>query len=499
MLRHFSLALFLALAVAAWAEEPAVQLLLPSRKLELRSTFEVRFAAEMVAAEQVGRPADVSPLVFNPPIEGRFVWLSTRSGTFAPTQPLPLGTKFKISLRPGLKDGAGNSLKAKLLDMAETPPMRVKGAHSLGDTDLGNASIVPRFLVLFNANVKAAAAAKYCRFEDASGNRIAARVEQASDPSRFERTFPSWESDDQTLSAWSGQPDPDAKTGAEDSESEETAGENAVKKTGPARENILFIAPVKPLPSGNDWRLVLDAGIPATEWRATLPQRKEIKIGTVKPFTVQEVAAEGNRVDGRRLLLQFSKALSPEITPDTIGRWIKVEPAPRNLKAVVDDLGVTLRGDFSLGVKYRVSVAAGLPASQPTAMASAFSKDLVFEKYDSRLYFQDFAAHQYSRGTRQLRLLAVNVPRVRVSAKLFTGEAVPVAVKAFDKYEERPEDSDESYTRIDAEALPGKVIWEKEFAPDGAVDSEQTVPLNWDEIVGTNSGGLVLFTAEVID
>ncbi len=61
--------------------------------------------------------------------------------------------------------------------------------------------------------------------------------------------------------------------------------------------------------------------------------------------------------------------------------------------------------------------------------------------------------------------LRVNVPRVRVSAKLFTGEAVPVAVKAFDKYEERPEDSDESYTRIDAEALPGKVIWEKEFAP----------------------------------
>ena len=85
-------------------------------------------------------------------------------------------------------------------------------------------------------------------------------------------------------------------------------------------------------------------------------------------------------------------------------------------------------------MKYRVSVAAGLPASQPTAMASAFSKEVIFEKYESRLYFQDFAVHQYLRGTRQLRLISVNVPRVRVSAKLFTGEAVPVAVKAFDKY-----------------------------------------------------------------
>ena len=110
-----------------------------------------------------------------------------------------------------------------------------------------------------------------------------------------------------------------------------------MKKAGPARENVLFVAPVKPLPSGKDWRLVLDAGIPAAEWRATLPQRKEIKIGTVKPFAVQEVAAEGNRIAGRRVLIEFSKSLSPEVTPDNVGRWIKVEPAPKNLKAAVED------------------------------------------------------------------------------------------------------------------------------------------------------------------
>ena len=397
MLRQISLVLFLALGASVWAEEPAVQLLLPSRKLELRSTFEVRFAAEMVPADRIGKPSDVSPLVFEPPLEGRFVWLSTRSGTFAPARPLPLGTKFKISLRPALKDRAGNLLKAKLLETAETPPMRVKGVHAIGHIDVENAPIVPRLLVLFNANVKAAAAAKFCRFEDASGNRIAARVEQANEPGKSERTFPSWESDDRTLSAWSAQSEPEAKTETEDSESEETVDEGATKKAVAGRENILFIAPVKPLPSGQDWRLVLDAGIPAAEWRTTLPQRKEIKIGTVKPFAVQEVAAEGNRIAGRRVLIEFSKALSPEVTSETIGRWIKVEPAPKNLRAAVEDVHVTLRGDFSLGVKYRVVIAAGLPASQPTAMASAFSKEVIFEKYESRLYFQDFAAHQYLR------------------------------------------------------------------------------------------------------
>src|SRR6476660_1226293 len=105
-----TLALFLALGLSLGAAEPAVQLLLPSRQLELRSTFEIRFAAEMVATEQVGKQAEVSPLVFDPPIGGRFVWLSSRSGSFAPAQALPLGTKFKISLLPSLKDRAGNLL-----------------------------------------------------------------------------------------------------------------------------------------------------------------------------------------------------------------------------------------------------------------------------------------------------------------------------------------------------------------------------------------------------
>ncbi|MCA1659997.1 MAG: hypothetical protein LC642_05600, partial [Verrucomicrobiaceae bacterium] len=55
------------------------------------------------------------------------------------------------------------------------------------------------------------------------------------------------------------------------------------------------------------------------------------------------------------------------------------------------------------------------------------------------------------------------------------------------------------YYRVDVESLGGKVVWEKEFAPGGPVDSDQVVPLNWDEMVGQNRGGAVLFTAESLD
>src|SRR5205085_7134901 len=84
MIRSFWLALGFFLAASALAEDHAVQLLLPSRQLDPSSTFELRFASEMVPADQIGKPAPVSPLLFSPAVEGQFVWLSTRSGTFAP-------------------------------------------------------------------------------------------------------------------------------------------------------------------------------------------------------------------------------------------------------------------------------------------------------------------------------------------------------------------------------------------------------------------------------
>ena len=230
MLRQLSLALLLSLGLSARGEEPAAQLLLPSRKLEPKSTFEIRFAAEMVPADQVGKAAAVSPLVLQPPLEGRFVWLSTRSGSFAPANPLPLATKYQITLAPGLKDASGKAVSAKLRETAETPPMRVKGIYDLGSTDLKNASSVPRFLVLFNANVDAGAAAKFFRFEDAARKRIAARVEQAGDPAKRDRSFPAYKSDDGNLSAWSAQPEPAEKVAPPDFESEDGRRRNGNEK-----------------------------------------------------------------------------------------------------------------------------------------------------------------------------------------------------------------------------------------------------------------------------
>ncbi|MEN3370029.1 MAG: alpha-2-macroglobulin [Verrucomicrobiota bacterium] len=488
MMRSFWLALTFCLATTSFAQERAVQLLLPSRRLEATSTFELRFATEMVPADQVGKPAAISPLLFTPAVEGQFIWLTTRSGTFAPKGILPLGVKYQISLRSGLKDAAGREIKSSLRENVETPPFRVKGISWIGGGDPQDASATPRHLVLFNANVKAEACAKFFRYTNAAGVKIDARVEQANDPKNRDRAFPTYQSDDRNLSIWGEKAAP-----VEEDEEKD--------KDKPVRQNVLFVVAAKPLPPGNDWKLVVEAGLPAAEWKVALPGRKEIIVGTVKPFVVSEIAAESNRVAGRRVIIHFSKALAPEVTSETISRWISISPAPPKFKADVEGDAVTFRGDFALGAQYRVAIKNGLPALQPFRLERAQISNLVFKQIAPRLVFEDFATHQHLSGTRRFRLLSVNVPRIRVTARLFTGDTTTVAIKAYDQYEERRDEmpGDEMYSRIEVEKLPGKVIWERELSAGSNVDKPETLPLNWDEILGEHKTGAILLTAESID
>lgn len=491
MMRSFWFGLIF--SVTAFAEDRTVQLLLPSRQLDATSTFELRFASEMVPADQIGKPTAVSPLVFSPSLEGQFIWLSARSGTFAPKGILPLGTKFQISLRPGFKDAAGREIKSALRETVETPPFRIKGVETLGGSDSQNATATPRYQLLFNANVDAAACAKFIRFVNAAGTKIDARVEP-DNPDKPDRAFSSYLSDDRSLAIWGEKP-----AAVESPEDEFIEGDN--DKPHALRKNLLFVAATKPLPPGNDWKLIVDAGLPAAEWKATLPARKEVLIGVVKPFAIKSIAAESNRVAGRRIIIQFSKPLAPDVTADTVTRWISVAPAPEKFKAEIEGDTVTLKGDFALGAKYRVTTKPGLPAKEPFKLERAQTDELVFKQIAPRLYFEEFSTSQHRAGTRQFRLLSVNVPRVRVTARLFTGDTTTVAIKAYDHYDESSGDRapDEMYSRIDVDKLPGQMIWERELKTAATVDKLELLPLSWDEILGEHKTGAVLLTAESID
>ncbi len=468
--------------IAAVAAEKPVELILNSKKIDPTTTFEVRFAEPMVPPDHIGKTADAPPVVFRPAVKAHFVWLSERSGVLTPDEALPLSTTLQFSLAPGLTKADGKPLDATFNETVQTPPMQLKGWYAPESLNAADASAEPKFSLLFNVNVDPATTAGFSKFVNKDGVEVPARVIAANPKLHSGQGFPTWRSKDGTLWTWS------ERFAAK-------AGDTGTDAT--PRGNHLFVTPIRPLPPGEEWKLVLRAGMPATGSTLTLLEPAEIQVGNVRPFTASAEAA--NAINhGRRIQVTFSKRLSQEITAANLTRWLHLEPAPKNFKATVFERRVEMAGDFELGKTYALRVDAGLPAAEPFVLAHALNESLKFEQVPSRLYFEEFNTHQLTSGRRQFHLLAINVPRIKVTAKLFQSDTVAAAVAAYDKYTEYDEHrkDDDGFTKVDPEAIPGQVIWQREIDGTSATDEQQPITLDWNEILGAKQGGAVLLTAE---
>ncbi len=261
MFRLVRLAVVLCFTATASAADPPVQLLLPSRVLQPDSTFELRFASRDGAGGWNWQTRRRFAAGAGPGCARSLHLAEQAQRQLCAGGVLPLGTIFKISLRPGTKDAAGREVRATLRETAETPPFRMKGENAL---ELCGSSTMPRSCRVFSSFLTPmwmpARAAKFCRFVNAAGTRIEARVEQASDQtkSRSQSSRPSAVTTSRSQS------------GARKSRRRHCHPRRKKMKTPcripgkapPPRGNILYIAPVKPLPPGANWRLVLDRGLP---------------------------------------------------------------------------------------------------------------------------------------------------------------------------------------------------------------------------------------------
>src|SRR4030095_2563857 len=110
-----------------------------------------------------------------------------------------------------------------------------------------------------------------------------------------------------------------------------------------------------------------------------------------------------------------------------VGRWIRVAPEPSNMQAHLKNSQVELTGDFDLTTNYRVTIAAGFPSAEPLVLGRAYSREVAFKPIEPTLAFEEFSTHQLSAGARRFHLLALNVPRLRLTAKIFDAETLTAA------------------------------------------------------------------------
>jgi uncharacterized protein YfaS (alpha-2-macroglobulin family) len=423
------------------------------------TTFELRFDQPMAGPEKIGRTADPPPLVISPALAGVFTWISPRSGTFVPSEPLAMDHQYELSLRPGLHGADGRRSSALLRRRLQTPPLSlVNSDRTAPRRDVNSRQVVT---LLFNAPVRAADLAPFAEFRDAAGNHRAAEV-------------------------WQG--------------ANEDVPWNYPEINHPANvlSNLVLAAPQQPLPVGNGWRLVLRPGLSAVEKGLRLRARAEIPLGDVRPF-VFEGASPRHFVEGSASFeLQFSKPLAPSLT-NKWSRWIELEPPASNITAEICGRCLELRGDFQGGICYRIIARAGLPAQEFFTLEQSASNNVVMPGLAPRLYFAAFSEDQQAVGRRQFPLLDVNVPTIRLRAKLLEPDAAIYALRGYESYFRPWRDRtswSEPFRRVDYNLMAGRTVFDGELAGASQADIATNVLLDWDRILGGRKTGVVFVQAE---
>ena len=453
------------------------QLILSTGQVQPGTTFEVRFDRPVARGASIGLETAEPPLVFQPALKGRFVWTSSRSGVFSPTEPLALDTEYRVRLRPGLREADGRKCEAVLRRKLRTPAFGVENCQ--GPEASTNAFSDPVFRLAFNAEVAAHKVGLRAGFRNDQGQWVPAAARQGTDEDfGYGLVTRTWREIFQAQTA--GTPPATSSPG----------GERAPCPVA----NLVLVWPVQPLGVGAGWRLVLAPGLPSADGRYHTRQQFEARIGDIAPFEFK--SAEMRHVINQRpeLEITFSKPLPPALT-NTHAQWIHIAPPPEKLEARVTGRSLRLAGDWRRDTTYSVTLLRGFPADEAFQLSEPVALRVEVPPVAPRLYFPAFVTEQYAGGGRSFSLLAVNVPKVRLRAKRLEPETFIHALRGYQAYHSSftwPE----GYRRQNYELVPGRTVFSAELEGANQPDAACEIKLDWDRLLQGRKTGVVFLEAE---
>jgi uncharacterized protein YfaS (alpha-2-macroglobulin family) len=454
-------------------------------------TFELRFDPAMVRESEVGSTTAKSPVVIIPPLAGKFTWLSAHSGVFVPTEPLALDQRYDLTLRPRLQRADGAPARVSLHRTVTTPPFGVTTAWPRSANS--NASSEPEIKLLFNADVRAEDAQRFLYFRNDDWRRIPADVRQGTrEEAGYElggdRSLPTWAQ--QFARANNSRP---SGSGSEPDDSPT----NFVA-------NLLIVTPRSQLPLGKGWRLVIGTGLLSADRVLRVRERSEVPVGDVTLFVVTEVAVKNYLGSGARFQFLFSKQV-PESLTNSVADWLEITPSPAVLTVQAGWRSLTVLGDLKGETWYTLKLKPLFKSSERFALAGTNTFSLWMPQIAPRLYFSALSRDQLAGGNRSFPLLAVNVPQVRVRAKLLDPQTAIHALRGYGSYianydeRRRSGEWDEPYRPVDYNLVPGRTVFDDTLALDAAPDAAKKLDLAWDRLLAGRRTGVVFLDAERAD
>jgi alpha-2-macroglobulin len=306
--------------------------------LHLGAILTITFPTAMVTPDKIDAEDVESPIDIWPPLDTDFIWRTQSQGELIVKGPLMPGQSYRFRLREETKDVKGNAVEANVWGFEMVAPMLRVIEEGYGERSNLNSS--PQVPLVFNYPVRLSDAASRLWFQDrASREKFAAEIllnvpegEMANAP---------------TVDA------------AEEAQQEVTA---------------FRVRPLKPLPVGRQYDLVVDGICDAHGGRA-LPYPQVFPVGVTRPLRIDYVAARNLPLEVPHIEVKFNQLLSDTVLPKDA---LEITPAVSKLRLRVVGPSLIAEGDFDPNARYLLVVSnqiqgvAGYGLSAPEKWGASF-------------------------------------------------------------------------------------------------------------------------------
>ena len=432
------------------AEESFAALVFEGHHLKPHDTFAVRFSKRIVDGEVSGKTASSMPIIIAPNLDGKFEWLSRSSGVFRPGEAPRLNQTYVIKTNTDFRDPENNRLPSKTIGKLESTPFGIIGRTPRWFRSY-DAPRQPEIVLQFNHAVDLEKARSHLVFSgterdrdvDHPTNRVPARVRHAT-----AEDFPEGYAMKKTWrEQWS------------DTKDQET--EN------PERDytSTLVVTPETPLfyREGLWWYLDIRKRLPSTLPGIALREDYSVKIGSILPFKVISVSPQAHYGEQPSVRIQLSKPLASKIDRDNVMSWIGVEPAPKNLRAVIHERNlIELRGDFLTDDGYKVRIHGGLPCHDGQILRESHHEFVRMKFAESYLSLPVHSAHLRRSGRTHLTLRSGNIDVVKLRVKRIPDDNLVDVMRGFHLPRKKTEENWMPHG-IPFDLIPGTMSVAREF------------------------------------
>ena len=285
-----TLASFAAVLALPWPSSSAApRLVVSTPSLAPESQIDLVLDRPVVAADGLGKSVDNTWLEIKPAIPGKLIWKAQNIANFVPDQPPAIGTTYTFSIPKGKTHLDNTEVPPGQFASLASDPFKILTTNSPNRYASDYSASTAEWVVIFNDEVDPAKAGSFITFTSKSGQQVAARLTR---PDR-------------------------ARTGGAATYYKPWAARFKAAPPGPDQPvpetpvpNALVVAPLSPLPAGQNWKISILKGLPNGQGKASIPEDTSYEIGTIEPFAVKSIEAHAHSDQPRSISITFNAPIS---------------------------------------------------------------------------------------------------------------------------------------------------------------------------------------------